>query len=224
MQFAWTRGRRLDQACDLNRRMTDPLLACASDPSNFRFISTVAAAPTARSVYGRSKFELARYITERGGVAVACGLVTAEPPSGPYALLSRYIKLLPLRIRFANGGPLIYPIEIEQMCARLADSLGTKIVEGTYKLCEPPMQMNDLLERIELHYPRLRVPIRIHVGTLMAIAFLMSQLGKSPALLSDKVLTFFQKDDQYLAFLPDLPTGLDRDVSADRKPEEVQPN
>ena len=120
VQFAWTRGRRLDQACDLNRRMTDPLLACASDPSNFRFISTVAAAPTARSVYGRSKFELARYITERGGVAVACGLVTAEPPSGPYALLSRYIKLLPLRIRFANGGPLIYPIEIEQMCARLA--------------------------------------------------------------------------------------------------------
>jgi hypothetical protein len=218
VQFAWTRDRRLDQACDLNRRMTDPLLACASDPSIFRFISTVAATPTTRSVYGRSKFELARYITERGGVAVACGLVKGDPPAGPYALLSRCIKLLPLRIRFAGGGPLVYPIEIEQMCSRLAGSLDVKIVEGTYKLCEPPMPMNGFLEKIELLYPRLRVPMRIHVGTLMAMASLMSRLGTSAALLSDKVLTFFQKDDAYLASLPDLPRGSDCDVLAERGP------
>jgi hypothetical protein len=196
VQFAWTRDRRLDQACDLNRRMTDPLLACASDPSIFRFISTVAATPTTRSVYGRSKFELARYITERGGVAVACGLVKGDPPAGPYALLSRCIKL----------------------CSRLAGSLDVKIVEGTYKLCEPPMPMNGFLEKIELLYPRLRVPMRIHVGTLMAMASLMSRLGTSAALLSDKVLTFFQKDDAYLASLPDLPRGSDCDVLAERGP------
>ncbi len=206
IQFAWTRDRRLDRACELNRRMIEPLLACTSDPPKFHFISTVAASPTARSVYGRSKFELAQYVTQQGGVAVACGLVTDDPPRGPYALLSRCVKSLPLRVRFTGQGPLVYPIRIDDVCARLAEAVDAKLMAGTYKLCKSPIPMNDFLAGMEQDYPRPRIPIPINTQTLLSIASPISRLRFLPGRLGDNVLTFFQKDELYLNSLPDLPS------------------
>lgn len=89
VHFAWARSQRVDQACDLNRRMVDPLLECLRDTSSFRLISSVGAGPTARSVYARVKFDVAQHVVQQGGVAVACGLVTGDPPRtslrGPFA-------------------------------------------------------------------------------------------------------------------------------------------
>ena len=143
--FARGRATQLDRACALNRRMIEGLLSCAPTPSSFRFISSVSALPSARSVYARAKHAIARAVVQQGGIAVACGLVVGEPPRGPYALLSRAVESLPLRMRFSGEGPLVYPIEIDNLNERLTQSVEMDLPAGHYKLWDAPVRLNSFL-------------------------------------------------------------------------------
>lgn len=214
VHFAWTRNQRLNQAITLNRRMIELLFECTSDRSTLRFISSVAASPSARSVYGRAKFETAQYVVRQGGVAVACGLVIDDPPRGPYALLSRCVKSLPLSVRFTDQGPVVYPIKIDTMCARLAESLDVKMEPGTYKLWGSPVPLNLFLTRVERDFPGRRLSVPINTWALLSIASLMVRLRLPPGALVDKVITLLHKDEDYLGSLPDLPKadGLERGI------------
>ena len=207
VHFAWTRDQRLNQTCTLNWRMIELLFECTSDRSALRFISSVAASPSAQSVYGRAKFKTAQYVVRHGGVAIACGLVVDDPPRGPYALLSRCVKSLPLSVRFTDQGPLVYPIGIDTMCARLAESIDVKIEPGTYKLWGSPVPLNLFLIRVERDFPRRRLSVPINTWALISIASLMVGLRLPPRALVDKVLTLLHKDEGYLGSLPDLPNA-----------------
>lgn len=202
--FAWARASQLDRACALNRRMIEGLLNSTPTPSSFRFISSVSASPSARSVYARAKHAIARAVVEQGGIAVACGLVMGQPPSGPYALLSRAVELLPLRMRFSGDGPLVYPIEIGNLCERLTQSVEMDLPAGNYKLWDAPVRLNTLLARMERDTPRLRMAFPLSTQAVTFTALGMVRLGLPGAGLADKVVTFLNKDEAYLSALPDL--------------------
>ena len=187
--------------------MIELLFECTSDRSALRFISSVGASPSAQSVYGRAKFKTAQYVVRQGGVAVARGLVVDDPPRGPYALLSRCVKSLPLSLRFTDQGPLVYPIGIDTMCARLAESIDVKIEPGTYKLWGSPVPLNLFLVRVERDFPGRRLSVPINTWALLSIASLMVGFSLPPRALVDKVLTLLHKDEGYLGSLHDLPNA-----------------
>lgn len=204
VHFAWSRSRRLDAALLANQRMIDSLFNCMSKSATLLFMSSVAASPAALSVYGRAKYEVAKYIVSQAGVAFACGLVIDHPPHGPYALLSRFVQSLPLRLRFSDKGPPVYPISLDIVCGRLAACLGQKIEGGTYQFWEPPIPMNLFLEQLENDFPRWRIRARISASSLRSAAAFVAPRHLPFAGSADKILSFLHKDEAYLASLPDL--------------------
>ena len=203
--FAWARGRDLARVGATNEAMVRQLIDPLSAPSRFVFISSVAGCPGTPSGYGTAKGASAALVRELGGTVLVCGLVMEHIPSGPYELLCGLVRKLPFSIRLFRDETQVFPILAEDLVNALVAVTVQDLTPGTYKLFGAPSGFNTFLEELERRHPRRRVPVWIPTRVLLGMISWAKRLRILPWRVSDKILTFLYKDQEYLMAQRDLP-------------------
>lgn len=210
LHLAWDRSRREPQARRANLAMLDRLFDALDDPSKLRLVSSVAASPTALSVYARAKHAAEEHTMARGGSSLVCGLVVSGSPRSPYALLDRVVARTPVSLRMGGEVTRAYPVDLDVVLRRLRRGCEAELAPGSYRLFERSVSLDALLREIESRHPRRRVPVVVRPGV---VSLALGTLAHSPLrslTLGQKLLTFLYKDAdrlEGLAALPDDGTG-----------------
>jgi NAD dependent epimerase/dehydratase family len=198
LHFAWDRRGDATGSIETNAAMIENLLAFCR-PKDFVFVSSVAGAPDAASAYGRHKHILAERVRAAGGSVFLPGLVVEDPPAGPYATLTKVVSKLPLALRLTKGAPKVYPIGMDRLL-HLVDLLADPdLPPGTWRGFEAPVEFNDFIAEIEARHPRRRLPFAVPTGLMLSTARALKHVPLPTRAYCDKILTFLQKNDAYLA-------------------------
>lgn len=206
LHMAWVRGERDQEALLRNRRMLEQLFLDLPEPGRLIFISSVSSSPAARSVYGRTKEQIGRWVVEQGGVTLVLGLVVeADPMAGAYKMLRNLVRKMPVAFRTALGSVPVYPIRLSEMVRTLRAVTCAPPVAGLYQLFPEPLSFNQFMRHLEARYCRTRVPLPLPVPLVLGGAALMKNLHLGPAKLWDQVLTLFFKDPELLGRLLPIP-------------------
>ncbi|MBV9216496.1 MAG: hypothetical protein JO053_09985 [Acidobacteria bacterium] len=215
LQFAWKRGGTEPEILSTNRSILKNVKEHVTDPEKLVFISSVAASPGAFSGYGRVKFRLANELREWGAVILVTGLIVDKEPRGPYALLSKVVKKSPIAVRFKGASVPVYPITTEDFLLVIDILIDKPLSSGTYRVFgSRPVDLNDMLAAIERKQGRSSVKIPLPYGLTLGGVSLLSKVPLFPSSLSEKLLTFLYKDEEYLAQHTGIPGTefLDKDI------------
>lgn len=196
--FAWMRGREPEAVLKQNMAMIESLLQGASEPNRLVMISTVAAAPDAVSIYGRTKYAAMNQLVDRGGASAVCGLVVDDPPRGPYGLLRKCVRSFPFAVRCPGGGPPVYPINASDIGSACEAMTFGNWDSGHYRLFADPVSFNEFVRGIESDHPRFRIPIPLPARSIVRLTGLMRKLHLAPSGFADKIMTFLHKNAAYL--------------------------
>jgi nucleoside-diphosphate-sugar epimerase len=205
LHFAWLRHEDAQTAIAQNIAILDKLAAAKSPESTLITMSSVAGSPTAVSSYGQAKYALNEYSTEKQFVALACGLVCAREPIGPYKQLTTVSRALPITIVPVGPAPDVYPVWINDVVDGLCNLCGHPPPGGVYRFWGSHERIDQFLRRIQALYPRLRVPVPVPFAMINPLVNVLVTLRLMPATIGDKLKTFLNKDDDYLATLKILP-------------------
>ncbi len=211
--FAWSRGSCFDDVVNVNEFMVRELMEPLHRPSNFVFISSVAGCPGALSTYGKAKAEATRFVTQRGGCSLVCGLVVDEDPGGPFKMLTSAVRKLPLRIRFAGKGTQVFPVYMDDVAAAVIAACGTDVEPGVYRLFNEPVDFNRFMAMLEEVYQKKRLPFPMSASLVLNTTRALKALHIAPQGLCDKILTFLYKDAAYLGSLNKIPGFSMREVN-----------
>ena len=209
--LAWVRKGRPREVQAANDAMIQNLLSAVRSPGRFYFMSSVAASPTATSGYGMAKWSVQQIVLKQGGIVLVCGLVVEPVPQGPYHLLCRAVRSLPVSIRMTAGSLKVYPVHIDDVVACIGDAVESDRPSGTYRLfASVPPDVNDFLQAIERQYPKARIPFALDPLGLTRWMTALSCVRLMPAAWIDKMLTFLNKNQVYLDSIQQWPGTLIR--------------
>ncbi len=206
LHLAWVRSPDASNAIAANTSMIRNLAQHMRDPSALRVVSSVSSGPRARSAYGRAKYAANQLAVEIGAAALLLGLIVeAHPKSGPFKMLAGFVRKLPVRIRFIDRDPNIYPVREGDAMELLTTFATGHELRGLFRGFSPPLGINRFLAAIEAAHPRSRVPLPMFATPLQAVAGFASRLQLPGSAILDKVATILYKDDDYLLSAPSLP-------------------
>ena len=204
--FAWVRGHNLQRVTELNENIIDSLMEPMSDPSRFYFFSSVGAAPGASSTYGLAKWNAMNLVRAKGGSVLVCGLVVDLEPKGPFKMLCTFVEKLPISLRSADGEPRIYPVHINDVLACVQHTVEINPSPGNYKIfITGGLDFNQFLAKLEERYPKTRIKITLNLQYILRSVALIKRSRLAPQGLSDRILTFLYKDDDYLRSHNEIP-------------------
>jgi len=189
-----------DEVLESNLTMLANLQKHLARPEALVFISSVAASPNTLSRYGRTKFTIANKLLDDGAIVLVTGLIVDKVPKGPYKLLVDVVKKFPLSVRFTANSVKVYPIRTDDFLSAITTVLNVDLRSGSYRVYPSnAADLNEFLEQLEKKYRRgrLRLPVshKLSVSSLRG----MHQVRLLPPTLGEKLLTFLNKDDEYLA-------------------------
>lgn len=200
LHFAWIRGKRESDVIDKNLAMLANLRTHIKDMGSLVFISSVAASPATLSRYGRTKFRIAERLREDGATILVTGLIVDKEPKGPYELLVKVVRKLPIAFRFTPNSVKVYPIRTDDFLLGVRTILDQGVPAGSYRLYpSQPDDINYFLSQLEAKYPRTRITVPVSYRISMGGLKLLHKFGLLPTQIGEKLLTFLYKDDAYLA-------------------------
>ncbi len=206
LHFAWVRAGKEDEVMATNLAMTGNLQPHLAKPDALVFISSVAASPETLSRYGRTKFKIANRLRDGGAIILVTGLIVDKEPMGPYALLVKVVRTLPLSVRFTKNSVKVYPIRTDDFMRAIETVLTGNVGAGSYRVYPAnPADINDFLRQLEKKYVRKRLKFPVSYSLSMSTLKALHRMGLLPASLGEKLLTFLYKDDEYLATHSTLP-------------------
>ena len=206
LHLAWVRSPDASNAIALNTSMIRVLAQHLRYPGALRVVSSVSSGPSARSAYGRAKYAANQMTVEIGGAALLLGLIVqVDPNAGPFKMLERFVRKLPLRIRFLDRNPNIYPVREGDALELLTTFAMSHEAQGLFRGFSSPLGINSFLATLEAAHPRARLPLPMFATPLQAAAAIVSRLRLPGSGILDKVATILHKDDDYLLSAPSLP-------------------
>lgn len=123
--------------------------------SSFRgekiFLSSLSAHTSAKSTYGKSKFESEKLFLAHGGKVIRAGLVFGPNITGMYLTLKKISRAFPIIPVPYSGTPRMYMTHIDDLCEEITDLISRDergIVLGAH--CWP-ITLSNLLRRIRKH-------------------------------------------------------------------------
>lgn len=205
VHLAWNKGHDYESTLKKNVAMVDNLLLYLKKTSSLLFMSSVTGTPQTLSIYGKTKYKCSNYVLKKGGVVLVCGLVLdMENPGGSFKILYKLINKTNFAFRFFKGGPKVYPIRVLDLLNFLDFIFDKELCSDTYKLFYKPISFNRFIKHMEKSIKKKRIPIILSRKFLL----ILGNTGRFvPAFrkFSDKILTFFFKEDYYLSNLTEPP-------------------
>jgi len=165
-------------------------------------VSTVAAFPGARSMYGRAKLEIERLALDLGAVVMRCGLVWGPQGGAMFGALRQAVERLPVV-------PLVAPADLrlmlvceddvvlllERLLDRWPERPGSLFVAGSADTVKVGELLRSLTPSTGAHRRFVPVPWRPVWFALRCL----EKLGVSPPFRSDSLLSLIGTDAQPLA-------------------------
>jgi hypothetical protein len=197
--LAWIRKKKLSDAKRINEGVLEKLLILRRPNSGLLFLSSVAASPSTRSIYGSAKYHVMQKVVDADGIVFVSGLVKSDPPFGPDALLKSLVSRLPFRVRFRNPDPMVYSVALEDLIESLIDALGGSYLPGIYRQFSEPQGLNQSLIDIERgRGVSKRKIMTFNTIKLVRTCFWLRETIPNSPLVLDKIITFLDKDDYFL--------------------------
>jgi nucleoside-diphosphate-sugar epimerase len=180
------------------------LLGAAHDAGVDRVVcvSTVAAFPGARSMYGRAKLEIERITMEVGGAVIRPGLVWGPQGAAMFGALRRAVERLPV-VPLVASADLDVPSVYEDDLALLLERLLGAWPDGSGKLfvaaCEDMLTFGELLRSLSPEHGATRR----FVSVPWVVAWLglraLETVGLPAAFHSDRLISLVNTDSDPLA-------------------------
>lgn len=207
LHFAWIRGTNRKRASAFNQAIADRIIDIVRQPENFILISSTAASPRGFSTYGRTKWQVACKVRQRGGIIAMCGLVICDPPFGPEKLLHRLVITMPLALRLGGQPVPLYTTNLGDFLNAMVVMVKMQVEPNAYRVfAQEPIDLNRLLSLLESRFLRPRLPLRISVNFIINVARAVRFSGMPySSKLADKVLSFLYKDTELLSAVSALP-------------------
>ena len=203
--LAWIRLNNFANENIINWNIINNLLNEIPNKSKFIFFSTVAASPKAISNYGKTKYEISKFLQDKGCCILVCGLVIEKNPTkGPFKILKKLIMKIPFSINFKNGGPPVYPIMIEDIGHSVRSLINQDTYKKNYKLFNEPIPMANFLELIEMNARQKKISFTVNHKNILKFFYVLRKVRVIPVKFYEKIVTFFYKDSEYLSKLEDL--------------------
>lgn len=183
--------------------------ASAAGVGRLVFISSIAAFPACRSVYGRGKLAVEAQVLRLGGYVVRPGTVYGGEAGGLFGTLSALAARLPVIPLPGTGNQVLYLIHIDDLSALVERLVQTDLPLGMRVLlaaCPEPVSLRELLTRIARSRGRRRVFVPVPAALVMAAVRTAEKiLGRKCPVRSDALLSFLNPNPS-----PDftLPTDL----------------
>jgi len=197
--LAWAREDRLDVARQVNETILLRLQAAKKAETSILFLSSVAASPITRSIYGSAKYHVMHHVCDPSAIVFICGLVRCDPPFGPHALLKTTVRRLPLRLRFRRPAPRVYSISMHKLLEELGAALDGAYAPGIYRQFEESKSINETLEELEPKRQFSCGTLTLNATSIVAICLVIRKFVPFATFFCDKIITFLSKDDEFLA-------------------------
>jgi len=188
----------------VNIEGTRQLLAAAREAEIDRIVcvSTTAAFPGARSLYGRAKLEIEQMAIDVGAAVIRPGLVWGPQGAAMFGALRRVVKRLPVVPLIAPadlGLPLVFEDDLALLLERLLDSWPDGSGRLFVAACEQTLTFSELLRSLSPQdgIRRRFVPFPWKVLWLGLRA--LERLGWTPPFPSDRLLSLVTADRNPLA-------------------------
>ena len=158
--------RTWDDIHDVNVEGTGALIdaAVAAGVERLVHISTVSAAGSPRSMYGRAKLLTEKLVESRGGIAIRPGLLYGPGAGGMVGMLSALVKALPLvPVLIGDDTPLYlaHQDDAVELIALVAAGAEAAVDEPLVAAASDPHSLREVLGAISSAQGRRRVFFRV---------------------------------------------------------------
>ncbi len=165
------------------------------------YISSTSAFETARSYYGKIKYELEQYAKKWGALTIRPGLVFSDNNKGIVGSIQKMAVKLPIIPIIDRGDQLLFPCHIEDL-STLISHLITKNETNTTPItaaCEKPITFKQLI--LTLANKKHKKPILLPVPyQVLFVGLKLAELAKIPlGLRSDslKYMNHYNKSHDF---------------------------
>jgi nucleoside-diphosphate-sugar epimerase len=178
------------------------LLAAArrAEVDRIVYVSTVAAFPGARSMYGRAKLEIERMAMGLGATIVRCGLVWGPRGGAMFGALRHAVERLPVVPLVAPANlpvMLVCEDDLVELMERLLDSPPDGSERLFVAACEDAPTFAELLRSLSPSTSRRFVPVPWTIAWLGLRC--LELIGATPPFRSDSLLSLVGADAGALA-------------------------
>ncbi len=187
--------------------------AAAAGVGRLVFISSMAAFPGCRSVYGQGKLAVETQVLRLGGYVVRPGTVYGGNAGGIFRTLSVLAARLPVIPLPGTGRQVLYLIHVDDLSTLVERLLRSDLPQGKRLLhaaCPEPLTLHELFTRIahSLGYRRVFVPVP--AGLLMAVLRTGEAiLGRNCPVRSDSLLSLLNSNPAPDFTLPTTLAGVE---------------
>jgi nucleoside-diphosphate-sugar epimerase len=176
------------------------------------FISSMAAFPSCRSLYGQGKLAVETQVLRLGGYVVRPGVIYGAEAGGIFRTLSALAARLPVIPLPGKGKQVLYLIHIDDLSVLVERLLRTDLPQGMRLLhaaCPEPLSLRELLTRIAHSLGRRRVFLPVPTTLLMSVLRTGGAiLGRKCPLRNDSLLSLLNPDPAPDFTLPTVLAGV----------------
>ncbi len=197
--FAWIRGKNKEEVKLQNNNIIDRLFHAIDNPAKLFFVSSVSGTPNTKSEYGKDKYDSLISVIKRGAKVIILGLVMENKPTlGPYLMLIKIAKKIPISFRVGKDEPWVFPISKSTFAEAMLHAVDTDYAQNKFAFFQEPVLFNLFMGEIEKKHPRKRLKITVSAGFLLGLASFAKKIPFFPTKICDQILTFFYKDSDFL--------------------------
>jgi nucleoside-diphosphate-sugar epimerase len=187
--------------------------AAAAGVGRLVFISSMAAFPGCRSLYGQGKLAVETQVLRLGGYVVRPGTVYGGNAGGIFRTLSFLAARVPVIPLPGAGRQILYLVHVDDLSALVERLLRSDLPQGRRLLhaaCPEPLTLRELLARIAHSLGRRRVFVPVPAGLLMSMLRAGEAiLGSKCPVRSDSLLSLLNSNPSPDFALPPALAGVE---------------
>jgi nucleoside-diphosphate-sugar epimerase len=162
------------------------------------FISSMAAFPGCRSLYGQGKLAVEAQVLRLGGYVVRPGTVYGAEHGGIFQTLSAVVEKLPVIPLPGSGRQALYLIHDDDLSAFIERLLRIDLPQGARLVnaaCPEPLTLREVLARVARSLRHRRIFVPIPSGLLMGLLRVGEViLGRKCPVRSDSLLSLLNSN------------------------------
>ena len=191
-----------------NERGAELLYAAAArDGVSFIvFISSMAAFPGCKSVYGRTKLRIEKMTTRAGGMSIRPGTVWGGEGGGLMRSLENLVRKLPLVPLIGSGSQRLFLVNIDDLSSVIVRAIEGRghLTGRVLSVANPvPLTFRDLLQRTADRFGLRRVLVPVPSTFMVAPLRVAEMLGVGLPVRSDSVVSLVNANPSPDLNLPD---------------------
>jgi nucleoside-diphosphate-sugar epimerase len=171
--------------------------AHAAEIQRIIFVSTLAAFPGARSLYGRAKLEIEQAATDFGAAIVRPGLIWGSQGAAMFGALQRAVERLPVVPLFVPPElevPLVHEEDLALLMGRLLDLWPAASGKLLVAASGQTLMFGELLRSLAPQTGKRRRFVRLPWITAWLGLRTLEMLGATPPFRSDSLVSFVFTD------------------------------